>query len=92
MWPRVVHRASLLRFCCRGAYPYLSQTLLSWGNCRTLGEPAFEPLDRRGCQTRGSFLEKVPSERAGRLLRAEDGRAFLGSFLGEVEQLLQWPW
>jgi hypothetical protein len=42
-------------------------------------------------QTRGSFLEKVPSERAGRLLRAEDGRAFLGGFLGEVERVLQRP-
>jgi hypothetical protein len=84
----VVHRALLLGLGHRGARPYPSLTLLSWGNYRTLGRPAFEPLDRRGFHTCGSFLEKVPSERASRLLRAEDGRAFLGSFLGKVEWAL----
>jgi hypothetical protein len=84
-----VSRALLLGLGRRGAYPYPSLTLLSWDDCRTLGEPTLEPLDRRGFHTRGSFLEKVPSERVGRLLCAEDGHAFLGGFLEEVERVLQ---
>jgi hypothetical protein len=62
------------------------------GDCQTLSELPFEPLDRRGFRSRGSFSEKVPSERVSRLLCVEDGRAFLGSFLGEVERALQRPW
>jgi hypothetical protein len=67
-------------------------TLLSWGGCRTQGEPAFEPLDCRGFRTRDSFSEKESSERVCRPLRTEDGRAFLGGFLGEVERALRRPW
>jgi hypothetical protein len=78
---------------CRGAHPYPSLTILSWGGCRTLGELAFEPLDRRGFRTCGSFSAKAISERVGCLLCVEDGHTFLGGFLREVEQVLQrlWP-
>jgi hypothetical protein len=65
---------------------------LSWATVELLGLPALEPLDHREFYTRSSFSEKAPSERVGHLLRAEDGRAFLGGFLGEAKRVLQWPW
>jgi hypothetical protein len=84
-----VPRALLLGLGHRGAHPYPSLTILSWGDCQTLGKPAFKPLDRRGFRTHGSFSEKAPSERVGCLLCTEDGHTFLGGFLREVEQVLQ---
>jgi hypothetical protein len=53
-------------------------------------QASFKPLDHRGFYTRYSFLEKKSSERAYRPLCTEDGHAFLGSFLEEVEWVLQW--
>jgi hypothetical protein len=57
-----------------------------------LGMTAFDPLGRRRFYTCGSFSEKAPRERVGHLLRAEDGRAFLGGFLGDAERALRWSW
>jgi hypothetical protein len=37
-------------------------------------------------------LEKESSERVCHPLRAEDGHAFLGGFLEEMERAWRWPW